>query len=78
MSCDCRCAVGLPHGVVGWSAVCDRGISPSFSLVVLYIYIYHSTMVIIIWLSESNCHFKSICCFDVSHQVSSGAQWLSW
>ena len=23
MSCDCKCSVALPHGVVGWSAVCD-------------------------------------------------------
>ena len=22
-SCDCKCSVSLPHGVVGWSAVCD-------------------------------------------------------
>ena len=27
MSCYCNCSVALPHGVVGWSAVCDRGIS---------------------------------------------------
>ena len=25
-SCDCKCSVSLPHGVVGWSAVCDCGI----------------------------------------------------
>ena len=24
--CDCKCSVSLPHGVVGWSAVCDCGI----------------------------------------------------
>ena len=24
--------VGLPHGAVGWSAVCDDGISWSYSL----------------------------------------------
>ena len=27
MSCYCNCSVALPHGVVGWSAVCDCGIS---------------------------------------------------
>ena len=27
MSCYCICSVALPHGVVGWSAVCDCGIS---------------------------------------------------
>ena len=26
LSCDCKCSVSLPHGVVGWSAVCDCGI----------------------------------------------------
>ena len=26
MSCDCKCSVGLPHSVVGWSAVCGCGI----------------------------------------------------
>ena len=26
LSCDCKCSVYLPHGVVGWSAVCDCGI----------------------------------------------------
>ena len=25
-SCDCKCSVSLPHGVVSWSAVCDCGI----------------------------------------------------
>ena len=25
--CDCYCSVNLPHGAVGWSAVCDYGIS---------------------------------------------------
>ena len=25
-SCDCECSVSLPHGVLGWSAVCDCGI----------------------------------------------------
>ena len=27
MSCDSRCSVALPDGAVGWSAVCDCGIS---------------------------------------------------
>ena len=26
LSCDCKCSVSLPHGVVGWSALCDCGI----------------------------------------------------
>ena len=26
MSCYCKCVVTLPHGAVGWSAVCDCGI----------------------------------------------------
>ena len=24
--CGCQCFVSLPHGAVGWSAVCDCGI----------------------------------------------------
>ena len=27
MSCCCICSVALPYGAVGWSAVCDCGIS---------------------------------------------------
>ena len=32
MSCYSRCSVALPHGVVGWSAVCECSISWSSSL----------------------------------------------
>ena len=27
MSCYCKCPVALSHGAMGWSAVCDCGIS---------------------------------------------------
>ena len=27
MSCYCKCSVALPHGSMGWSAVCDCGSS---------------------------------------------------
>ena len=27
MSCYCKCPIALPHGAVGWSAVCNCGIS---------------------------------------------------
>ena len=27
ISCYCRCSVALPHVAVGWSALCDCGIS---------------------------------------------------
>ena len=27
MSCYCKCSVALPHGAVGWCAVCGCGIS---------------------------------------------------
>ena len=27
MSCYCKCSVAFPHGAVGWSAICDCGIS---------------------------------------------------
>ena len=26
LSCYCKCSVSLPHGVIGWAAVCDCGI----------------------------------------------------
>ena len=29
VSCDCQCALPLPNGIVGWSAVCECGISRS-------------------------------------------------
>ena len=32
MSFDCKCFVSLPHGAMGWSVVCDCGISWSYSL----------------------------------------------
>ena len=32
----CRCSVSLPHGAFGWSAVCDCGISWSYSLTFLF------------------------------------------
>ena len=32
MSCYCICSVTFPHDAVGWSAVCDCGISGSNSL----------------------------------------------
>ena len=27
MSCNSQCSVAYPHGAIGWSAVCDCGIS---------------------------------------------------
>ena len=27
LSCDCYCSVALPRGAVGWSVMCDYGIS---------------------------------------------------
>ena len=32
LSCDCLCCMALPHGVVGRFAVCDCGMSLSYSL----------------------------------------------
>ena len=32
--CYYKCSVALPHSVIGWSAVCDGGISWSYSLFV--------------------------------------------
>ena len=25
MVCDCLCSVALPHGAMGWTAICDCG-----------------------------------------------------
>ena len=36
MSCDGQCSMALPHGAVGWSVVCDCGISLSYSLAFYY------------------------------------------
>ena len=27
MSCGCGCSVAFPHGIMGWSAVCNCGFS---------------------------------------------------
>ena len=35
MTCDSQCSVTFPHGAVGWSAVCNCGISWSYSLAFL-------------------------------------------
>ena len=32
MFCYCKCSVAFPHGAMGWSAVCDCGVSLSYSL----------------------------------------------
>ena len=36
MSCFCKCQVALPHGAMGWSAVCDCGIDLSYSLIFFF------------------------------------------
>ena len=41
--CYCKCSVALPHGVLDWFAVCDCGISWSYSLtLVVSVPIYKS------------------------------------
>ena len=44
MSYDC--SVVLPHGAVGWSAVCDCGISGSYSLIFRQSYANRSALYI--------------------------------
>ena len=46
MCCDCLHSVPLPHGAVGWSAVCDCGYSLSYLLTYLYniMYSYRSVL----------------------------------
>ena len=46
MSCDFWCSVALPHGVVGWSAVYDCGISLSYSLTI-YLFSSYSSIFLI-------------------------------
>ena len=38
LCCACLCSVSLPRGAMGWSAVCDCGISWSYSL---FVYLLH-------------------------------------
>ena len=40
MTVSVQCPVALPHGAVGWSAVCDCGISGSYSNAFLKINLY--------------------------------------
>ena len=40
MYCYCKYFVALPHDAVGWSAVCDFGISRSYSLTFFFYTIY--------------------------------------
>ena len=47
MSCYCYCYVALPHGAVGWYAVCDFGISCSYLLA-------------FVSLSEGSIHLKAV------------------
>ena len=35
MTCYCKCSVTLPHGTVGWSVMCDCGISWSYTYLFL-------------------------------------------
>ena len=36
MSCYCKCSVTVPHGAMGWSALCNIDIFLSYSLTFLY------------------------------------------
>ena len=38
-SCYCKCSVTLTHDAMGWSAVCDCGISWSYSFTSLWLFI---------------------------------------
>ena len=35
MSSFCYCSAALPHGAISWAAVCDCGVSKSYSLAFL-------------------------------------------
>ena len=41
VSCDCYCSVALPHCAVGWSEVCDCGISGSYPFTFFIFIIYN-------------------------------------
>ena len=47
----CKCSVALPHGTVGWSTVCDRCISFSYSLTFLYLEMLNYSILILIMLA---------------------------
>ena len=42
MSCYYKCSIALPHGTVGWSVVCDCGISLSYSLTFCFLTMFIS------------------------------------
>ena len=45
MSHYCKCSVAFLHGAVGWSAVCDCGISWSYSLICRFLIEIRSKLV---------------------------------
>ena len=80
MSCYCIFSVTLPYGVVGWSAVCDYGISWSYSLNLLFILLHtfkntHSyTLFIHVFYSRLQTHFnkvRKVWCFFLKRELTS-------
>ena len=89
MSCYCICSVALPYGVVGWSAVCDYGISWSYSLNLLFILLHtfkntHSyTLYIHVFYSRLQTHFnkvRKVWCFFLNRELTStnGINYSFW
>ena len=62
LSYGCTFSVTLPHGAVGWSAVCDCGISWSYLLFILsflFCVIYYSlTLLFLLLLNYCPCFWK--------------------
>ena len=53
ISCYSKCPVALPYGAVGWSAVCDCGVSWSYSLTFChYPFVPNYSQIVIIMVSD--------------------------
>ena len=63
ISCDSQCSVALPRGAMGWSVVCDCGISLSYSLALLGIganshRVWHFSQIFVLQLGTSQFYYR--------------------
>ena len=56
----CDCCVALPRGAMGLSAVCDCGISRSYSLTIFAVILLGKRELVVLLLLCSKCHVAFI------------------